>query len=86
MKTAISLPDDIFDATTRRAAELGISRSQFFAAAAARRYLAELDNTSMTSQIDEVLGLVKAANQTVQDDSASAAVEHGRSRLAGDAW
>lgn len=84
MKTAISLPDDIFDATTRRAAELGISRSQFFAAAA-RRYLAELDNTSMTSQIDEVLGLVKAANQTVQDDSASAAVEHGRSRLAGGA-
>lgn len=40
MKTAISLPKTTFTAATSRAAELGISRSEFFAVAA-RRYLDE---------------------------------------------
>ena len=39
MKTAISVPDETFAQATRQAAELGISRSEFFARAA-RRYLA----------------------------------------------
>ena len=54
MKTAISVPDDIFDQGAGRAAELGISRSEFFARAA-RRYLDELATWSLTSQIDQAL-------------------------------
>ena len=38
VKTAISVPDETFEQATRQAAELGISRSEFFARAA-RRYL-----------------------------------------------
>ena len=75
MKTAISLPDDTFEQATKQAAELGISRSEFFARAA-RRYLDELAARSLTEQIDEAL---EAAGP---DDSAAAAAGAGRSRPA----
>jgi len=75
MKTAISLPEDTFEQATEMAAELGISRSEFFARAA-RMYLDDLASRSLTQQIDEAL-------QTVgSDDSAAAATAAGRSRLA----
>ncbi len=70
MKTAISVPDEIFDKATGRAAELGISRSEFFARAA-RRYLDELAADSLTSQIDEAL------QTTGADDSGAAAARAG---------
>lgn len=74
MKTAISLPEDTFEQATKQAAELGISRSEFFARAA-RRYLDDLASRSLTQQIDEAL-------QTAgRDDSAAAAAVAGRSRL-----
>ena len=38
MKTAISLPDETFDRVSRRASDLGMSRSEFFTRAA-QRYL-----------------------------------------------
>jgi metal-responsive CopG/Arc/MetJ family transcriptional regulator len=80
MKTAISLPDDTFEQATKQAAELGISRSEFFAVAA-RRYLDELASRSLTRQIDEAL---QAAGP---DESAAAAAAAGRSRLARqDGW
>ena len=80
VKTAISLPDDTYAQATRRAAELGISRSEFFARAA-RRYLDELASPSLTQQIDEAL---QAAGG---DDSNAAAAAVGRSYLAGqDDW
>ena len=80
MKTAISVPDDTFEAATRRAQELGMSRSEFFSVAA-RRYLDELDRASVTEQVDEAL---RAAGG---DESAAAAVGAGRRRLAaGDDW
>ena len=78
MKTAISLPDDIYEQATKQAAELGISRSEFFARAA-RSYLDELAAHSLTQQINEAL-------QTV-DDSNAAAAAAGRSYLADqDDW
>jgi len=80
MKTAISLPDDTFEEATRQAAELGISRSEFFARAA-RRYLDDLAEESLTQQIDEAL------DAAGPDDSVDAAVAAGRTRLAGeDDW
>lgn len=78
MKTAISLPDDTYQQASRRAAELGISRSEFFARAA-RRYLDELAAQSLTSQIDEAL--------QASDDSNAAAAAAGRGYLAAqDDW
>ena len=74
MKTAISVPDEIFEQAVGRAAELGISRSEFFARAA-RRYLDELAAWSLTSQIDQAL---LAAGD---DDSGAAAAAAGRGLL-----
>src|SRR5262249_24614308 len=54
VKTAISVPDDTFEQATKRASELGISRSEFFSRAA-RRYLDELGARSLTKQIDDAL-------------------------------
>jgi hypothetical protein len=80
MKTAISVPDDVFERAAGLAAELGISRSEFFARAA-RRYLDELAAHSLTSQIDQAL---QAAGD---DESGSAAVDAGRRVVAaGDDW
>ncbi len=81
MKTAISVPDEIFEQAADRAAELGISRSEFFARAA-RRYLDELATWSLTSQIDQAL---LAAGE---DDSGTAAAAVGRGLLAAgdDDW
>jgi Arc/MetJ family transcription regulator len=80
VKTAISVPDETFEQASRQAAELGISRSEFFARAA-RRYLDELASRSLTQQVNEAL---TAAGD---DDSAAAAAQAGRRRLAaGDEW
>jgi metal-responsive CopG/Arc/MetJ family transcriptional regulator len=81
MKTAISVPDEIFDQAVGQAAALGISRSEFFARAA-RRYLDELAAQSLTSQIDQAL-------QTAGDDgTGAAAAAAGRRVLAAgdDDW
>jgi len=77
MKTAISLPDELFERASRRAKELGVSRSEFFARAA-DRYLAELDAQSVTGQINAALDRLDTP-----DDSASHAVSAGHMALAG---
>jgi len=82
MKTAISLPDDVFVRASRRAKDLGMSRSEFFARAA-DRYLDELDAESVTGQINASLDQLD-----MQDDSASQAVSAGHRVLGGvdDEW
>jgi hypothetical protein len=77
MKTAISVPDETFDRATRQAAELGISRSEFFTRAAGR-YLDELAAQSLTHQIDQAL------QAAADDDSAAAAARAGRRVLAAE--
>jgi metal-responsive CopG/Arc/MetJ family transcriptional regulator len=81
MKTAISVPDQIFEQAVDQAAELGISRSEFFARAA-RRYLDELAAQSLTKQIDQALEAAR------DDDTGAAAVAAGRHMLAAgdDDW
>ena len=74
MKTAISVPDETFHRASKRAAELGMSRSEFFARAA-QQYLDRLDATSLTEQIDRALAMAG------DDDSSGAAVQAGRRRL-----
>jgi metal-responsive CopG/Arc/MetJ family transcriptional regulator len=80
VKTAISVPDETFERATKQAAELGISRSEFFSRAA-RRYLDELASRSLTEQVNEALEVAG------DDDSAAAAARAGRRLLAaGDEW
>lgn len=79
MKTAISVPDETFQAATRRAADLGMSRSEFFTRAA-QRYLEQLDAESLTGRIDAALNAVSG------DDSAAAAVSAGQRRLSATTW
>lgn len=81
MKTAISLPDETFDRASRRAKELGMSRSEFFARAAVH-YLDELDAKSLTAQMDAALDLIAET-----DESTELAVSAGRRVLgATDEW
>lgn len=81
MKTAISVPDETYERASKRARELGMSRSEFFAQAASR-YLDELDSESVTQQIDQALALGDT------DDSGDDAVNVGRRLLGGstDDW
>ena len=77
MKTAISVPDEIFGQVERRAAALGMSRSEFITRAA-QRYLAELDAQSLTAHVDAAVALLGV------DESSTAAVTAGRRLLAAD--
>ncbi|HWG62459.1 MAG TPA: hypothetical protein VG253_12175 [Streptosporangiaceae bacterium] len=79
MKTAISLPEATFELATKKARELGISRSEFFARAA-DVYLDQLAEHGLTHQIDEAL------ETTGTDESNAAAAAAGRRRLAEDDW
>ncbi|MEX2289186.1 MAG: ribbon-helix-helix protein, CopG family [Mycobacteriales bacterium] len=78
MKAAISVPDPTFEAASRRARELGMSRSEFFSRAAAH-YLTELDAASLTARID-------AALEVAADEETETAVVHAsrRALLAAD--
>jgi metal-responsive CopG/Arc/MetJ family transcriptional regulator len=84
VKTAISLPDDIFERSDKQAAELGISRSEFFARAA-KRYLDELEGESITAQINAAID-AGAVDKDLERD----VTEHGRRMLpkltADDEW
>jgi hypothetical protein len=76
VKTAISGPDETFEKASRRAHDLGMSRSEFFAKAAAR-YLDQLDAESVTRQIDFAVDALGDS-----DDSATDAVGAGKRVLA----
>ncbi|MDN4475033.1 ribbon-helix-helix protein, CopG family [Demequina sp. SYSU T00192] len=81
MKTAISLPDPVFEAVTMRAAALGMSRSEFLSVAA-QRYLRDLDDAALTGRIDSVLERIALA----EDESSRFAMEAGRALLEREDW
>ncbi len=81
VKTAISLPDRVFDAVTERAAALGMSRSEFLSIAA-QRYLRELDEATLTGRIDSVLERIAVA----EDESIAFAAQVGRGLLEREDW
>ena len=66
------MPDATYERVTRRARELGISRSQLFTQAA-DQFLAQLDAVGLTQQIDAALSRLLD-----RDDSAVAASAVGR--------
>ena len=61
VKTAISIPDDVFEGAERIAGELGVSRSELYATAV-REFIERYRTTNVTARLDEVYG---------QDDSSS---------------
>lgn len=77
MKTAISVPDETFQRVERRAAELGVSRSQFYSTAAAR-YLEDLERMSLTAKINDALA------RAGDDPDESLVTSYSRRRLAAD--
>jgi predicted DNA-binding protein len=55
MKTAISLPDPLFEAADRLARQLGKSRSQLYAEAI-RAYLDKHADENITARLNEIYG------------------------------
>jgi metal-responsive CopG/Arc/MetJ family transcriptional regulator len=53
MKTAISIPDDVFESADELAQRLGISRSELYATAVAE-YLAKFRDEDVTARLDQV--------------------------------
>ena len=56
MKTAISVPDRVFQRASHHAQRLGMSRSEFFTKAA-ERWADELDGAELTDAINEAIEL-----------------------------
>lgn len=55
MKTAVSIPDDLFESAEGYARRLGMSRSELFATAL-REYLQEHRSEGITERLDEIYG------------------------------
>lgn len=53
VKTAISIPDEVFEAAEALAERLGISRSELYATAVAR-YVAAMRSEGVTARLNEV--------------------------------
>lgn len=83
MKTAISIPDPLFDSAETLAARLGVSRSQLYATALAR-LLAEHAGNEVTARLDAIYG-GEAGEPSRLDAAAVALQAHAlRRRTAGD--
>jgi metal-responsive CopG/Arc/MetJ family transcriptional regulator len=80
MKTAISIPDNIFEEAESAAGRLGISLSEFFTRAA-ESYIRAVDDESLTSRID-------AALARIGDHDTNSVTEASRKALQsdGDDW
>lgn len=53
MKTAISIPDDVFESADALAEEMGVSRSELYATAVAE-YLAKFNSQEITQRLNDV--------------------------------
>jgi metal-responsive CopG/Arc/MetJ family transcriptional regulator len=71
VKAAISVPDETFERVERAAAELGVSRSEFFARAA-ERWLDALDDDDTTDAINRAIAGLPG--DTAFTDAAAAAL------------
>ena len=67
MKTAISLPDALFEKAERLAANLGINRSQLFARAL-EAFIERCDNEATTDRLNQVYSIEKASvDEVIQE-------------------
>ena len=65
MKTAISVPDDVFQHAERLRRRLGKSRSELYAAAM-RQYLLEQDPDEITRRLNEVADELNAEYEFIR--------------------
>jgi metal-responsive CopG/Arc/MetJ family transcriptional regulator len=79
MKTAISMPDDVFEAAEAAARRTGISRSQLFVEAV-KLFLRKHGDRGVTERLDEVYG-----NAESKVDSALSAMQIATTR-AWNSW
>jgi len=82
MKTAISVPNDIFERASKRASDLGMSRSEFFSRATSR-YLEELEAASVTHQIDRAVAILDSTDESTAD---AVAISRGLLAVIPDEW
>lgn len=80
MKTAISVPDDVFEQVEQKVNELGWSRSAFYATAA-EQLLARLNTDALLANINAA---VEQIGDT--DESALIASAAGRRTVTDHAW
>lgn len=78
MKTAISVPDDLFTAADALAGRIGISRSELYATAVAE-FLAKHDTSEVTARLDAVY---ERETSALADDLAGAQ----RASLVHESW
>lgn len=69
MKTAVSVPDDVFESAERLARREGRSRSEVYSAAL-REYVARHEPDAVTEAIDRVVELVGQAPDPFLDEAA----------------
>ena len=67
MKTAISIPDDVFEAAEGLAKELRMSRSELFSRAVGE-YVARHRGEDITKKLNEVYSKVEASLDPALDD------------------
>ena len=80
MRIEIVVQDELAGRVAQQAAEMGITPAKFFTRAA-ERYLEQLDDQTLASQIDSAIATLDG-----EDQSAAAAVAAGRARLANTDW
>ncbi len=80
MKTAISVPDDVYAEVERRVEELGISRSEFYARGA-MRYLEELAGEDLTAQINAAIDAMTPEERAESDRETREWIEAGKASL-----
>lgn len=59
MKTAISVPDEVFEAAERAAKKLGVSRSEFYANAV-REFIERYGREGITETLNEVYASIQS--------------------------
>lgn len=82
MKTAISLPDQLFEEAERTAENLGIPRSQLFAKAL-EEFIASHKRESVTERLNRVYGKAK---ESEFERIANVGIQTLREVIKNDAW
>ena len=77
MKTAVSIPDALFEAADRAARRLGLSRSELYARAL-ERFLAHEPDDAITARLDEVYA--------DEDSPVDAGLAAAQRRAVAEAW
>ncbi len=82
MKTAVSIPDDLFDKAEKTARKLGIARSQLYARAL-EEFINRHDKDRITRRLNAVL---EKQDNPPGNSAADAGLESLRSSLKHDTW